>query len=160
MAFLNADTNEYEKWFNNPFYQGYTAEQIISSCSSMKHWHETSVQTGNLLQLTARLLQLIFLFQTLQAGFNKDFVQILAGFMESQLKDKWAQSIHLKDLGKVTFASRKILFHTTWWQLLPSTEIWELSCTFSWHLRVTWWLTIKCWFMICRLLFIGGQNSP
>lgn len=25
MALLNADTNEYEKWFNNPFYQGYTA---------------------------------------------------------------------------------------------------------------------------------------
>lgn len=135
-------------------------KQIISSRSSMKYWHDTSVQVGNLLLLTPRLLQLIFLFQTLQMGLNKDFVQILAGFMESQLKTKRVQSIHLKDFGKVTFASHKILFRTTWWQLLPSTEIWELSCTFSWHLRFTWWLTINCWFMICRLLFIGGQNSP
>lgn len=79
----------------------------------MKHWHETSVQVGNLLQLTQRFLQLIFLFQTLQNGFNKDFVQILGGFIESQLKNKRAQSIHLEDLGKVTFASCKILFHTT-----------------------------------------------
>lgn len=135
-------------------------EQIISSCSSMKYWHETLVQVGNLPLLTPRLLQLIFLFQTLQMGLNKDFVQILAGFMECQLKIKCVQSIHLKDLGNVTFASHKIPFHTTWWQLLPPAEIWELSCTFSWHLRFTWWLTINCWFMICRLLFIGGQNSP
>lgn len=111
MALLNADTNEYEKLFNKPFCQGYTAEQIISSCSSMKHWHETSVQAGNLLQLTPRLFQLIFLFQTFQIGFIKDFVQILSGFIESQL-NKCAQSTHLKDLGKVTFASCKILFHT------------------------------------------------
>lgn len=79
----------------------------------MKHWHEASVRTRNILQLTPRLLQLIFLFQTLQIGFNKDFVQILGGFIESQLKNKGVQSIHLEDLGKVTFASRKILFHTT-----------------------------------------------